>query len=544
MQNNAKYGILSHMMNPILSTIRSMIRPFVLLLLTFFTFAPLCATTPSPSKLKTLYNSLEPRSVSQHLAFYDLYPDTPEGKQALQLAWMLLAGKESQNTQHLSSDPFLSYAIEAIVALVNKQPDESIPELQENELQIIEKLAQRLPNRKLKGYGARSEAEVLALAPSEIDLARGLFLTQMGEQNIRKIRIYEAQIDLMALQILAQLPPNPSPANIIRTMNDFIFGEMGFRFPPHSIYAKEIDLYTFLPSVLDSRRGVCLGVSILYICLAQRLNLQLEMITPPGHIYVRYRSNSNQTNQENNQEINIETTARGVHIPSEQYLNIDTRSLQQRNIKEVIGLAHFNQASVYWTKNKYEEARSSYEKALPYLPGDKQLMELMAYTYILTGAEEEGFNLLKQVKDYVPEHAVTGNTMAEDLLIGAADAEGIKAIFTDTEEDRQSILKKQAVLEKVLERCPKFRAGWCSAAITWLQLHRYGEALEILKHYHQLDPEDPTTEYYLTMLYAERHDYNRAWEHFRIMEKILDKRNHHPKLLKELRRELASLSPE
>ena len=77
-----------------------------------------------------------------------------------------------------------------------------------------------------------------------------------------------------------------------------------FRFPPHSLYAKDIDVYTFLPSVLDSRRGVCLGVSILYLCLAQRLDLPLEAMTPPGHIYVRY-----------GEDLNIETTARGIDVP-------------------------------------------------------------------------------------------------------------------------------------------------------------------------------------------------------------------------------------
>ena len=98
---------------------------------------------------------------------------------------------------------------------------------------------------------------------------------------------------------------------------------MRFRFPPHSLHAKDIDIYTFLPSVLDGRRGVCLGVSILYLCLAQRLGLDLEIITPPGHIYVRYQSPEGEM-------INIETTARGIDIPSERYLGMETRKLQTK----------------------------------------------------------------------------------------------------------------------------------------------------------------------------------------------------------------------
>src|SRR5205807_1806234 len=94
-----------------------------------------------------------------------------------------------------------------------------------------------------------------------------------------------------------------------------------------------------------SRQGVCLGVSILYLCLAQRLDLDLEIITPPGHIYLRYPGKE--------QMINIETTARGINLPSDTYLGINTRKLEKRTLKEVIGMAFFNQASVYWEKGDY-----------------------------------------------------------------------------------------------------------------------------------------------------------------------------------------------
>ena len=193
---------------------------------------------------------------------------------------------------------------------------------------------------------------------------------------------YEAMIDLMALQILAKLPEKATPEIKIRAMNRFIFEEMGYRFPPHSIWAEDVDVYTFLPSVLDSRRGVCLGVSILYICLAQRLGINLEMITPPGHIYVRYN--------DGNKIINIETTARGINLESDTYLGIETRSLQQRNIKEVIGLAHFNQAAVFWHQNEYEKVLNSYRKAQPYLPNDLLLTEFIKSTRSLSVIKKKG----------------------------------------------------------------------------------------------------------------------------------------------------------
>lgn len=507
---------------------------FYLLLSIASLTATFCSASP---KLTALYNSLDPHSISQHLAFYELYPDDPEGKSALQRAWVLLSGNKHATINQTLNYAQADRAIQAIINLVNKQPQQEITPLEEEELLVIEKLAEkRLHNRNLKGYYAKTEQEVLNLSPDEVDLGRGLFLTQMGENNWKNIRTYEALLDLMALQILSRLNENPTAEEKIAAINHFIFEEMAFRFPPHSAYAKDVDLYTFLPSVLDSHRGVCLGVSILYLCMAQRLNLHLEMITPPGHIYVRYK------NQD--KEINIETTARGIHLDSETYLGLNTRSLQQRNIKEVIGLAHFNQASVYWIANNSEKSLSCYAIAQKYLPEDKLLKELMGYNFLLVGEKDKGEELLRQVQNYVPDYALTRETLADDYLRGKTDIEGLKAIFMHVDETRESVLTKKKALEQAIEKYPDFRGGIFNLAATLLQLHRQGESLQMLQRYHDLEPNDPTAEYYLAVLYAERRDDNKSWAHLRNAERITAAKNHKPKALKELRKEITLHCPE
>lgn len=506
------------------------------ILLFLIALPAICLGAASPSQIKTLYNSLDPLSVSQHLAFYQLHPQTNEGQKALFEAWKLMGGQPEDLSE--INLPALSDAIHALIALVNKQPSEDFHPLGDRELAIIERLASKLPNRQLKGHHAKTESAVLQLQPEEIDLARGLFLSQLGsdEQAMRKLRTYEAMLDLMALQIKARLQPKTTPVAKIRAINDFVFHEMGYRFPPHSLYAKEIDLYTFLPSVLDSRKGVCLGVSILYICLAQRLDLPLEMVTPPGHIYVRYRAG--------NKVINIETTARGIHIDSEEYLGIDTLALQQRNIKEVIGMAHFNQASVYIKQEDFSKALECYEKALEYQPEDLLVMELMGYCHLILGNRDEGRTLMERIAGQPSEFTVGRDQTPEDLLNGHADPESLKAVFMYVDENRKSILEKQKALKDVVDRCPNFKSGLFSYATTWIQLHRMGEALEVLQKYHELDPGDPKVEYYLAVLYAERYNHAKAWEHLRNAEKITQARNYQPKVLKEFRKELSKQCPE
>lgn len=485
------------------------------------------------SPLTTLYSTLDETSVAQHFAFYELYPNSPEGRQALLHAWELLSGGCAE------CDPeMILPSIDAapVIALVNRANDEALV-LPEEQLQVIEKLSRHLPNRKLKGFGVWSKQELLALKPEEVDLARGLLIADLGVDDRLKIRSYEASLDLMALQILARLKPTAAPLEKVRAINDYVFSELKFRFPPHSLSIKNIDQYTLLPSVLDGRRGVCLGVSILYLSLAQRLDLNLETITPPGHIYVRYRAPDGEIT-------NIETTARGIDIPSERYLSLEARKLQERNIKEVIGLAFMNQASVAWHRDDPKTAIALYEKGREFLPHDPLIKTFLGFQYLFVGETAKGKKLLEEIKGHIPDHMVSSDHVAEDYLAGKTDAAGIQSVFKEVNETRQSILDKQKEIEAILVKFPKFRGAIFHLAITYLQLGREKEAIPVLERYMQIDSKNPTVCYYLAALHAQRLNYNAAWKYLKAAEALVQARDHFPKTLDELRLQLQRACPE
>jgi tetratricopeptide (TPR) repeat protein len=487
------------------------------------------------SPLQTLYNSLDPLSVAQHLAFYELYPETKAGKEALKRAWKLL-GKKAVFEPELSTQiPRLD--IQAVISLITRQSFDPPVKLSEEQCALIEKIAKPLGNRKLKGFHAETKEAVLKLPPEEIDIARGLLLFQFDESlnSQEEIAQYEASIDLMALQIAARLSEEASDEDKIKEINRFIFQEMQFRFPPHSLYANDIDLYTFLPSVLDSRQGVCLGVSILYLAIAQRLNLPLEIITPPGHIYVRYNNGQ--------KIINIETTARGIDLPTESYLGINTRKLIPRNQKEVIGMAFMNQAAAFWSKQDYEKTVVLYEKAALFLSHDPLLKMFRGLNYLFVGRNSDGAALLREIRYHTFEEAVSPETIPDDYLSGKIDADGIKAVFLSVDETRESIVEKQKELEKIVKRYPQYRAGLLHLATTWLQLGRTSEALGILERYHKVDPHNATVEYYLTLLSIERLHYNQAWSYLDHTESLVKARGHHPRALRSIRESLRRISP-
>src|SRR3989344_6782871 len=83
--------------------------------------------------LSALYATLDPSSVSQHFAFYELYPKTAEGRQALQHAWELLSGGCSD------CDPELilpTLDVKPIISLVNRSQEESAPILKTEQLEV------------------------------------------------------------------------------------------------------------------------------------------------------------------------------------------------------------------------------------------------------------------------------------------------------------------------------------------------------------------------------------------------------------------------
>lgn len=68
-----------------------------------------------------------------------------------------------------------------------------------------------------------------------------------------------------------------------RTLNRVLFHEFGFRGAEGDFYNPE---NSFLPRVIERRRGIPISLSILYLLLAARIGLELEPIALPGRFMV------------------------------------------------------------------------------------------------------------------------------------------------------------------------------------------------------------------------------------------------------------------
>ena len=503
-------------------------------LLTFFLliFQAALPATPSEAKLKMLYASLDPTSLKQHLAFYELYSDTTYGQKALQNAWQIVANQINDEIEPLffqSSD-----IVKELACLIKNRESAKDFRISAEKLQALNKLTKNLKHKTLAGHRLYDEQSIAELDANQIDVARALLVGQY-EFEKSKIDAYEAMLDIFALQVMARVKNSHSPQEMIDSINYLIFNELDFRFPPKSIFKKGIDSYTFLPSVLDSHQGVCLGISIIYLALAQRVGLPMEAVTPPGHIYVRYKFQD--------KIINVETTARGIDLDCDNYRSIDTPKLQVRDNKEVVGLAYINQASLYWQTKEFDKACRYYQKALIFLPGDALLKELLGFALILNDQKTAGEELLKTSYNSPSVTSYTKSELIEDYFSAKVLAQDIPIIFTPLSEKRSELSKELAEIEKVLQQSPQFRDGIIKCSMIYLQLHQVDKAAEQLHKVLQLSPQLLGPHYYLAQIYFSKKNYKKCWHHIAKCENILENELTRPKCLKDLKKILIQVCP-
>jgi tetratricopeptide (TPR) repeat protein len=96
-------------------------------------------------------------------------------------------------------------------------------------------------------------------------------------------------------------------ASRAEALNRTIFGTLGF--------VREVEdtslRFVLLPSVLQGRRGSCVGLGTLYIALGEELGWKVEGVMVPGHFYVRV--------DEGTYTRNIELLRRGEEMPDAWY---------------------------------------------------------------------------------------------------------------------------------------------------------------------------------------------------------------------------------
>ena len=93
-----------------------------------------------------------------------------------------------------------------------------------------------------------------------------------------------AQIDALAERLRRRIPVDAAPLQRLRLLNRYFFQELGFAGNVNNYYDPR---NSYLPAVLESRRGIPLTLALLYVELAAQAGLQAQGISFPGHFLVK-----------------------------------------------------------------------------------------------------------------------------------------------------------------------------------------------------------------------------------------------------------------
>lgn len=120
---------------------------------------------------------------------------------------------------------------------------------------------------------------------AKADLARAALLIARLDNEDLDIDAYRKEIDRLARELAANLPKDTTAVKKLQALNAFLFKERGF-------HGSRMDYYTrnnsYLNEVIDDREGLPITLSVLYLELAQRLDLNVVGVALPGHFVVRH----------------------------------------------------------------------------------------------------------------------------------------------------------------------------------------------------------------------------------------------------------------
>jgi len=136
-------------------------------------------------------------------------------------------------------------------------------------------------------YQVREHFATLIHRPDgSIDLARASLLISQEEYPDLDIDQYIQTLDEMALDLHSRLAGGRASGQILDVMNQYLFDEMGFSGNREDYYNPK---NSFLNEVLDTRLGIPITLSVIYLELGWRLGLALAGVGLPGHFIVSYK---------------------------------------------------------------------------------------------------------------------------------------------------------------------------------------------------------------------------------------------------------------
>ncbi|MBD3322252.1 MAG: tetratricopeptide repeat protein [Chitinivibrionales bacterium] len=236
-----------------------------------------------------------------------------------------------------------------------------------------------------------TEFSYMTLVSDAIQIAR-----KDIDSTIPGLEDFPVRIEKAAADIKRNFDTATTPEQTAGFFIDRIYLKWGIGFD-----SNRTDIRSLLPhTILRKKKGSCLGVSLLFLILAEQLDIPLHGVIIPTHFFVRYDNGTTRFNLEPNRKGYVYTDTRY----QEKYGLADRPWYDMRNLsgEEVAGAVFFNLANICRLRGNHERAISLYRQSTDRLPGFPEAWGNMGICYAYINRYRDAVDALQQAKEHGP----------------------------------------------------------------------------------------------------------------------------------------------
>lgn len=225
--------------------------------------------------------------------------------------------------------------------------------------------------------------KLFALPEDKIDLGIAALTFAKEQYPHIDVAAYSRKLDELAQQTRRWAGGSADPETHIRALNTAIYRDGAFRYDRDAFHARANFGHYFLNDILDTKKGLCFSMPLLYAAVAQRAGYPLRFVQVPDHFFLRY-------DRGGFEEPNIEATSGGKHIPDRDYIlrfKVGRRGIESGSYmrmltrREVLGELVSINAAIHSRRNDGPKTIAYLEKAAELAPRSADMQDRLAGAY-------------------------------------------------------------------------------------------------------------------------------------------------------------------
>jgi regulator of sirC expression with transglutaminase-like and TPR domain len=127
--------------------------------------------------------------------------------------------------------------------------------------------------------------QLLTYNLEDIDLEKAVILLSYWNYPHTNLSNIVMKLDEIAEVISRSIPITGHPLSFIDSVSEYLSGNLGFRGNSTDYYNPD---NSFIDKVLESKTGIPITLSIIYLLVARRLNLPVMGVPMPAHFVIKY----------------------------------------------------------------------------------------------------------------------------------------------------------------------------------------------------------------------------------------------------------------